>query len=155
MTSVWRIVKERHADSAFSGDSSALYPGRWNNSGVKVIYLSGSLSLATLEILVHVQQDGAKIKFVCFRVDIPERIKIDRVEASHLPKNWRSCPAAESTRLLGSKWAKANDSVLLMVPSIIIPSEYNCLINPLHKYFSSLKISSPSPFLFDPRMWKK
>ena len=61
MTSVWRILKEKYAGASFSGDSAALYPGRWNSDGVKMVYTAGSLSLSALELFVHLQNDGLGI----------------------------------------------------------------------------------------------
>ena len=155
MTSVWRILKADYAAAAFTGDSAALYPGRWNGDGVKMVYAAGSLSLAALELFVHLQGDGMKIKFVCFKVAIPGRIKIGEVGHGRLPRGWRTYPAPESTQQIGTDWAKKKDSLLLRVPSVIIPAEHDYLINPLHPDFSSLKISDPVPFSFDPRMWKR
>lgn len=154
MISVWRMIKEKYAGMAFSGDSAALYPGRWNTGGVKMIYAAGSLSLAALELFMHMQEEGLKIKFVCFKLDIPGRIKISELDLGRLPGDWRNCPAAESTQMIGANWAKKNTSMILRVPSVIIPLEYDYLINPLHPDFSSLKIPPPLPFSFDPRLWK-
>lgn len=154
MISVWRILKEKYAGTSFTGDSAALYPGRWNGDGVKMVYTAGSLSLSALELFVHLQNDGIGIRFVCFEVGIPGRVKIGELGAGSLPKDWRSCPAPESTQLIGTNWANSKDSLILKVPSVIIPSEYDYLINPLHPDFSLLKISDPILFSFDQRMWK-
>lgn len=49
----WRLVKQKHAATAFDGDGARLFGGRWNAPGSRVIYTSTTLSLAALEILVH------------------------------------------------------------------------------------------------------
>src|SRR5437764_448299 len=51
----WRIVKAKHAATAFSGDGAKKFGGRWNSPGIPAIYLAGSTSLAILEMLVHLQ----------------------------------------------------------------------------------------------------
>ena len=51
----WRIVKEKHAATAFSGEGARIFEGRWNSTGVPVVYCSENLALAALEILVHAQ----------------------------------------------------------------------------------------------------
>ena len=154
MISLWRIVKQEYAGIAFTGDGTVLFSGRWNNPGIKVVYAAASLSLAALENLVHLQSEGGGIKFVSFKVAIPAWVKISEVSAGQIPKDWRACPASESTRLIGTKWAKKNETLLLRVPSVVIPSEFDYLINPLHRDFASLKISAPEPFSFDQRLWK-
>lgn len=154
MISIWRIDKKRHAGSAFSGEGAALYGGRWNPQGVRVIYASQTLALAALEKFVHLEGVAAGISFVSFKIDIPDSVRIKHLELSHLPGNWRSVPAPASTRELGRNWAQKKESAVLRVPSTVIPSEYDYLLNPLHPDFRSLKISKPAPFSFDPRLWK-
>lgn len=153
MTSIWRIDKKRHSVSSFSGEGAALYGGRWNPQGVRVVYASQTLALAALEKFVHLEGVAGGISFVSFKIDVPEGVKV-KLDPPQLPKNWRSVPAPASTRQIGLNWAQKNESAILRVPSTIIPSEYDYLINPQHPDFKSLKISNPSPFSFDPRLWK-
>lgn len=154
MISIWRIDKKRHSASSFSGEGAALYGGRWNPQGVRVVYASGSLALAALEKFVHLEGVAGGISFVSFKIDVPDAVKGKHLELPHLSKNWRSVPAPASTREIGLNWAQKNESAILRVPSTIIPSEYDYLINPLHPDLKSLKISKPVPFSFDPRLWK-
>jgi RES domain-containing protein len=42
--------------------------------------------------------------------------------------------------------------VALRVPSVIVPGEFNYLLNPAHPQFASVKIGKSEPFLFDPRL---
>ena len=154
MITIWRIDKKRHSASSFSGEGAALYGGRWNPQGVRVVYASQTLALAALEKFVHLEGVAGGINFVSFKIDVPESVKIKHVELSQLPKNWRSVPAPASTREIGLNWTQKNESAILRVPSTIITSEYDYLINQLHADFKSLKISKPAPFSFDPRLWK-
>lgn len=154
MISIWRIDKKSHSASSFSGEGAALYGGRWNPRGVRVVYASQTLALAALEKFVHLEGVAGGISFVSLKIDVPGNVKIKHVELSQLPKNWRRVPAPASTREIGLNWAQKNESAILRVPSTIIPSEYDYLIDPLHPDFKSLKISNPSPFSFDPRLWK-
>lgn len=154
MISIWRIDKKKNSEITFSGEGSSLYPGRWNPKGVRVVYAAQTLALAALEKFVHLQGVADAISFVSFKIDVPESVKIKHVELSQLPKNWRSVPAPAATQDIGLNWAQKNESAILRVPSMIIPSECDYLINPLHADFNSLKISKPLPFSFDPRMWK-
>lgn len=154
MISIWRIDKRRHADSAFSGEGAALYGGRWNPQGVRVVYASQTLALAALEKFVHLEGVAAGISFVSFKIEIPDSVRIRHLEPANLPRNWRSVPAPASTRETGLNWARKGESAVLRVPSTVIPSEYDYLLNPQHPDFESLKISKPAAFSFDPRLWK-
>jgi RES domain-containing protein len=42
----------------------------------------------------------------------------------------------------------------LAVPSAVIPSEKNYLLNPKHPEFRRIRIENSIPFEFDSRMWK-
>lgn len=55
MPVVWRIVREKYAATAFDGEGAYRYGGRWNSQGRRVVYTSATLSLAALEMLVHLQ----------------------------------------------------------------------------------------------------
>ena len=145
-------IKPNHADSAFSGEGARLVGGRWNLPGTPLVYTSETLSLAALETFVHLQPVDKRIRYVWFRVTIPASVAIDR-QAS-LPDSWRDSPPSEATQAIGTAWAKEKSSVVLRVPSTLVPGEYNLLLNPRHPHFKRLKISKPEPFDFDGRLWK-
>ena len=46
-------------DSPLSGMGAYLYGGRWNSPGQYVVYASGNVSLAMLEVLVHIDDAEA------------------------------------------------------------------------------------------------
>ncbi len=154
MTVAWRLVKERHILDAFTGDGARLYGGRWNLKGVPVVYVSEHLSLAALEQFVHVSPAENKIRYVFMRIDIPDTVQIEEVNRQDLPADWRQEPVPVSTQEMGSLWAKERRSAVLKLPSVIIPSEYNFMLNPLHPAFREIRIGGHEPFSFDPRMWK-
>ena len=148
----FRLVKAKHADAAFSGEGARLVGGRWNLPGTPLVYVSESLSLATLETFVHLQPVDKRIHYVWFRVTLPANVSID--EPASIPKSWRDSPPSEATQSLGSRWAKQATSAVMRVPSTIVPGEHNLLLNPVHPQFSRLKISKPQPFELDGRLWK-
>lgn len=151
---LWRIVKSKHAASAFSGDGARLYGGRWNEPGTPLVYLSESLSLAALELFVHLEASDAILQFVAIPVDYPEGTGIDVLTDDQLPSNWRTEPAPKETKRIGSAWARNGTALFLSVPSIIVPEERNMLLNPTNGDTKNLTIGAPRPFGFDGRMWK-
>jgi RES domain-containing protein len=154
MISTWRLIKEKLFRNAFSGEGASLYPGRWNNRGIPVVYTAGSVSLSVLELFVHLGQPDSKIRFCTIRVDIPDSVLIEDAMDAGLPQDWRAEPPPESTREAGTRWFEESRSAVLRVPSIIVPTEFNYVLNPGHPDFQLIKMSEPEPFSFDPRMWK-
>jgi RES domain-containing protein len=152
--SLWRIVKAKHAASAFDGEGARRYGGRWNPRGTPVVYLGGTLSLAALETFVHLAPEDARLALVAIEVVVPDSVKITELPTKALPTDWRNEPPPHATQAIGLDWAKRNETALLRVPSIIVPREFNYLLNPSHRDFTKLKIHPPVPFGFDSRMWK-
>ncbi len=151
---VWRIVQRRLAKHAFSGEGARRYGGRWNSPGLPVIYTAQSQSLAALEILVHVDSENLLFNYVAIPVRIEENLII-QIDSSKLPRNWRAYPATKATRVLGDSWLIDQESVVLQVPSAVIPTEYNFLLNPVHPDFRHLVPGKPVPFEFDSRLTKE
>lgn len=156
MTVIWRIDKAKwEKQKSFSGDGASQYGGRWNHPGTRVVYASESLSLAALEKLVHLGEEGRSIHFVYYQIYIPsKKCKIKTIYTKKLPITWRQMPPQYSTKNIGTDWVKNNSNAILKVPSIIVPIEYNYLLNPAHPDFKLLNISDPEPFSFDLRLWK-
>jgi RES domain-containing protein len=154
MKILWRLIKKALKAEAFSGEGARLAGGRWNLAGTPVVYLSESLSLAALELFVHLPVAARRIELVAFEMCVPDDVKIDNLDEARLPKMWREEPVPEETQKLGSAWVKSGVALLLSVPSVIVPCDHNFVMNPAHPDYKTLKISSPRPFSFDPRMWK-
>jgi RES domain-containing protein len=153
-TSLWRLVKARHVSTALDGEGARRYGGRWNRRGTAVVYLGGTLSLAALEVFVHLTAADARLSFSAIEIVAPDGIGVAELEPSRLPDNWRAEPPPDETKGIGTDWVGRGDTVLLRVPSVIVPRESNYLLNPAHADFRRLRIGAPQPFGFDERMWK-
>ena len=151
MPKAWRIVKEKHAATAFSGKGAADSGGRWNSRGVPVVYTSNTKSLAALETLVHLNPP-VPFKYVAIRIQFDDAL-VEIVRAKALPPDWQTEPPPPSTKAMGDAWARAARSTVLALPSVIIPGELNYLLNPAHPDFKTISIGKPEPFTFDPRLF--
>jgi RES domain-containing protein len=151
MLEAWRIVKEKYAATAFSGEGAAIAGGRWNSQGVKVIYASKTKSLAALENLVHINPQ-VLFKYVIFHVEFDESL-VHQAFPSDLPKDWHTEPPPPSTQQFGDFWVRSEKSVVIAVPSVIVPGEINFLLNPNHSDFKKISVGKPEPFTFDPRLF--
>ena len=152
MIRAWRLVKGKHVASAFSGVGARLAGGRWNRPGDAAVYVSSTLSLAVLELFVHLQvRSRTTLRLVGIPVMIPDELI---AEPPPLPANWRAQPPPAATHGLGSEWLRSGSSCVLRVPSAIVPIEFNFVLNPAHGAFGSIEIGRPEPFSLDSRMWK-
>jgi len=147
----WRLVKERHAETAFDGEGARIYGGRWNSPGQRVVYTSSSLSLAALETLVHLDAALPLPRFIAFSTHIAAADIATAVFATSYAING-SLPNLTETRRLGDQWLEAGRHLAFSVPSGIVPQEFNLLINPLHPRFNQLVISPPVAFAVDARL---
>jgi RES domain-containing protein len=131
-----------------------LFGGRWNHRGTRVVYTSSSLSLAALETLAHFDEEEVPDALVAIPADMPDDVPTTRIKISELASSWRKTPAPESLAEIGTRWTVARHSLVLAVPSAIIPEELNYLLNPLHPQVKRIRVGRPKPFSFDPRLWK-
>jgi RES domain-containing protein len=150
MPEAWRIVKARHAATAFSGEGAAKTGGRWNSRGVRVVYTSGTKSLAALENLVHLNPP-VRFKYVAIRIKFDDTL-VESVLPKVLPPNWRIEPPPASSKRVGDVWVLEARSAVFALPSVIVSGEPNYLLNPAHPDFTKISIGKPENFTFDPRL---
>lgn len=150
MISVWRLDKEEHIKETIEGEGARLFGGRWNVRGSRLIYTSESLALATLEKFAHISTYDLKIELKSLEIKIPKAVSIQTLNLSDLNKFMKST----STQEIGTSWIREEKTAVLKVPSAIIQSENNYLINPLHSDFKKIEIKDPIDFKFDDRLWK-
>jgi RES domain-containing protein len=151
MAEGWRIILASEASTAFAGEGARRYGGRWNSSGVRVVYVSEHQSTAALEVFVNNKPFLPIDKFKAFYLQWPDGIT-EVVPHKTLPGNWRVHPPAMETRQIGDRWVQERRSAVLAVPSAVSPADTNFLINPLHPDFKRIRIAPPIDFEFDSRL---
>ena len=144
----WRLVHERWADDALSGEGARRYPGRWNRAGEPVVYLASSLALAVLETRVHLEAVAIQQPYVALEYELPEGIED---LADELPEGWRR--DVERTRELGSRWLKRGSSAVLRVPSAVVPVESVYLLNPRHPDANDVELIRRLEFVWYERLF--
>jgi Uncharacterized conserved protein len=149
----WRIVKAKHQASAFDGEGARLAGGRWNSPGLAMVYTAQSAALAVLEMLVHLESRSLLSSYVLTPISFEKRLVL-QLDRTRLPARWRAYPAVPQLQLLGDAWLKNGLSAVLEVPSVIIGSESNYLLNPVHVDFASIEVGPVQPFDFDARLMK-
>ena len=154
MIRAFRIVKTRRADTAFDGEGARRSGGRWNSQGTRVVYLAKTISLAALEILVHLDDAGLRASYSFIPISFPAACVLTpgKNGVVALPADWAQTPAPLDCARMGDEWAASNQSLILRVPSVIVPWESNFLLNPVHPDWSKVRIGEAQSFDFDPRL---
>lgn len=147
------------AEDAWSGVGAAKTGGRWNSPGVRLVYASGSLALASLERLVHTFSvrglEGLWVHELSFEEEdalrLPDDLLPENWNRKPVPPDWHA-PPLKATQLIGNDWVARRASLLLRVPSAMLPEEHNYLVNPQHPSFSDSHLGTPQQFRFDKRV---
>jgi RES domain-containing protein len=129
-------------DRRYSGPMEAV--GRWNPIGTPMLCTAQHLSLACVEILVHLDKSELPRDYVWSSTDlreIPEFLQFK--DLNHV---W-------SCQLAGHWWVQTAGQLAIQVPSVVIPEEFNILLNPLHPHYAQLVWSDPRRLRFDPRLF--
>lgn len=145
---LYRLIFAKYANSKFaSGDS-----GRWNRDGERVLYTSTSPALAMSEIMAHRLGQGyltAGYSLVTF--EIPDSIGCEVIERSQLPEDWRLFSSYAISQPLGSTWFQQSRTLLLRVPSAVVPGDTNVVVNATHPDYELLREKDRQAFPFDER----
>ena len=152
MVTTFRIFKTEHARNWFDGRGSFLYGGRWNSSGVRVIYTAATLSLAALEMLVYIYDKDLIDEYSWAPVEFDEAFSLPVESIGRLPEDWRIDLTFSSLRAIGDRWVSSNMSAVLRVPTAIVPNEFNYIINPAHPDFKKISFGRVQDFVFDQRL---
>jgi len=146
----YRICNEVHADGLIASGCE----NRWNRRNQLVIYASCSRSLATVEMMVRRSSIIPTINYRLMVISFSEEASsIRQIHLEELPDNWRSMAGRSVLQALGASWYDSKESLVLKVPSVIIPQEFNYVFNTEHPLFNEhVKLASSEPYFWDRRL---
>jgi RES domain-containing protein len=146
---LWRVSNYQSLD----GVGGLYVSGRWHTKGHPVIYCTLNPATALLETLVHIEIDSEDRpeRFQVLRIEVPESLSIEKVQADSLSPNWAE--DMNATQAIGDRWLSEKRSLLLQVPSVLVPETWNVLVNPLHVEINLLKIIAMYEHPFDSRLF--
>lgn len=142
---LWRI--SRHRDLTGSGGLKAA--GRWHYAGHVIVYMSETPAAALLEVCVHTSANDVPPEFTLLKIEGAD-LEVPSVKTDDLPQDWPT--RLEVTRDVGTAWLENKDSVLLQVPSVIVPETVNFLFNPSHQHAAKFRITDAFSYPFDIRL---
>ncbi len=144
---LWRI--SRHRD--LNGEGGLRAPGRWHYAGQPVVYLAETPAAALLEVCVHTSANDIPPAFTLLRAEGPD-LRTPSIRHQDLPAAWRE--QLNITREIGTAWLAKGESVLLRVPSALVPETANLLFNPRHPDAAKFRITQALKYPFDARLKK-
>lgn len=131
---LWRIAAQTLTYTAddLSGKGAAKFPGRWNDSGEHAVYCAPTIAMAVLETAAHINDAGLPLNKFLVEIDVPDAVWANRTErlTSSVPVTWLAIPPGQASVQIGSKWLSDGATTILAVPSVIVPEEFVCVINP-------------------------
>ncbi len=126
--------------------------GRWNSAGKKVIYSAESIPLAFLENMIRRQGVGFNDDFKIMILEIPLKQAITILDVSLLKDNWRDMNNYATCQTLGNAWFDAGKTLVLKVPSAVLPEAFNYVMNATHADFKLVKIVAVTDLVPDKRI---
>ncbi len=147
---VYRLATGIHKDD-LSGTGSKLFGGRWNSPGIPALYTAENISLAVLEILVRADKYTVPLTYSLLKISVPDTATLVTVQETKLKRLWED--DLSYTQWMGDEMLKANDALILKVPSAIVPEENNYILNTRHSDFKKIKIVNTAGFDFDKRLF--
>lgn len=133
---LWRIATATRLfdPTDLSGAGAAKNPGRWNAAGDAILYAAPAISLAVLETAAHIDDAGLPLNRYLVELLVPDDVWNARrtLSIATLPATWSAIPVAAGSVTVGSEWLASYTTALMAVPSVIVPEEFNVLVNPAH-----------------------
>jgi RES domain-containing protein len=145
---LFRITRSEFQND-LTGIGAFYHGGRWNSPRNYMLYTSSHRSLAMLEVLVHWNKTVPPPDYVIVVLFIPDSMVT--TQAPYMVSDWQE--EQYWTKETGDTWLKEGRTLLCRVPSVVVKSEYNYLINPMHASASAIKIVDVEPFEFDKRLF--
>jgi len=134
-----------------TGTGARLFGGRWNPVGHSCIYTSEHVSLALLEKYVHANSKENMKRVALMRMEIPEdKNLIFHIDEKLLKNSWTE--DTSYSQWLGEQILDDLSVVAFTVPSAVVPSERNIIINPQAIKFEEVKFLEPVDFTTDYRL---
>jgi len=147
---LWRV--SRYA--TLEGSGGLHVSGRWHTKGRPVVYCSEDPSTALLETLVHLEIDSEDRpqSFQVLKIESAGEVSVEEIDVKKLGSDWRTNLAR--TRGAGDEWLQSARTLLLKMPSVLVPERSNYLINPTHTERKKLRISARYKHPLDQRLMR-
>ena len=150
---LWRISDY----ASLSGEGGLYFEGRWHSIGLPILYLAASPPGALIEVLVDLELDEGRLPEHNRLLEIaaPDTLAIEKLTPDSQGPAKMPVQEIAQTRSLGDAWLRKRGTPLARVPSAILPSTWNYLLNPMHPDAAKIAIQSATRVGYDVRFFKK
>ena len=148
---VFKITKASFSHKLVASGSAH----RWNFDDQFTIYTGSSRSLSSLEIIVNENSILPAFKYKVMVISIADEEDLfTHILQSQLPGYWRTMAAYPKLQQIGSEWYENKTSLVLKVPSAVVPKEYNYLIDVHHPDFKNkVSLVRTEDYFWDERLF--
>ncbi|MCC6172213.1 MAG: RES family NAD+ phosphorylase [Gammaproteobacteria bacterium] len=138
---LWRLYRQAHG-TGLDGAGGLHTAGRWHALGTPIVYFGASAAIVLLEKLAHVNPDELPVDLIL------TRFEGDLSKEEVMPQELDDLSDLAQTRARGERFLEARSACVLLVPSVLVPEEYNLVFNPLHPDASRLQAIEHRSFAF-------
>lgn len=150
---VYRIAKKKQRTNDLSGTGAYHEGGRWNSPGMYALYSSENISLAALEVLVHVDESELPPALFIMTIEINNKSPVYEVQDNELPADWR-VPGNLALQALGDAIFRSNKHLVIKARSAVLPQEFNYILNPLFpRFYELVKVIEVTDYEVDKRLF--
>ncbi|HMO44870.1 MAG TPA: RES family NAD+ phosphorylase [Rubrivivax sp.] len=155
---LWRIATDTpdyEADD-LSGKGAEISGGRWSRAGTPLLYCSSTRALACLETLAHLARHPLPLNRYLVGITVPAAAWAAAMEFDADARvGWDAEPSGNVSLAWGMDWIAGRTSLLARVPSVIVPEEFNVLVNPAHPGMAGVRAQKLRRWLYDVRLAAK
>lgn len=102
--------------------------------------------------MIRRQGVGFNDDFKIMIIQVPDDIAISTINDRDLRSGWRGLDNYFECQQLGNKWYEEGQTLLLKVPSGVLPEEFNFVINTIHKDYKKVKLIEVTSLIPDERI---
>lgn len=145
----YRIASAKYRFDA-SGKGAEILGGRFNPMGYSALYAATSISLATLETLVHTTNFYPMSHYI-MSIDVPAETLAEFSEAD-MPYGWDKLDDLSVAQAFGVEKLYEANRLGILVPSVVVPEQHNIVLNPRHRAMQDVEVHEVRPLNLDARL---
>lgn len=145
---VYRIILKKYSRALIAPGIA----GRWNKEGAQVIYTAESIPVAFMESMIRRKGLGFNDQFGIMVIEVPDRFLISEINADKLAQGWRDDKDYSFCQAAAADWYNNLQSPVLKVPSAVIATDFNYVLNAIHPEFAKIRIIATTDLIPDERI---